>query len=115
MVKDQFGQEIGIGDIITYPGRQGSRLWMRNGVVLQLHEGPPGWEPTYWATVIIIVDGKWDTLTKQHFPKEKEVRFESFERATVIEPSMFVDYGRYMWQQSLLNVRERITGNNWQT
>ncbi len=116
MIRDQFGQEIKIGDIITYPGRQGSDLWMRSGVVSQLHEGPPRWdnEPTYWATVIIVVNA-WDTLTKQRFPKEKKIRFKSFKRATVVDPSMFVDYGRYMWQQTLLNVQERITGRPWQT
>lgn len=34
--KDQYNNEIKVGDIITYPGRVGSSLWMNTAVVESL-------------------------------------------------------------------------------
>jgi hypothetical protein len=35
--KDYFGRKIKKGDLIVYPGRQGSCMWMNDGIVLSKH------------------------------------------------------------------------------
>ena len=41
--KDQFGNEIKAGDIITYPGRQGSSLWMNVARVKEVTKAERYW------------------------------------------------------------------------
>lgn len=33
---DYLGQAINVGNTIVYPGRQGSRMWMNNALVIEL-------------------------------------------------------------------------------
>jgi hypothetical protein len=37
-MKDAVGNTLGIGDLIVYPGRQGSSLWLNMGEVLELDD-----------------------------------------------------------------------------
>ena len=38
MHKDFLGQPIRGGNTVVYPGRQGSRLWMNQAIVLEVNE-----------------------------------------------------------------------------
>ncbi len=114
--KDMFGQVVKVGDIIAYPVRQSSWMQMRVAVVTALHyklqRDEKNWRTwdvnEEWASIITLVDGVWDTLTKQYFPKEKKTRFTSFARAVVIDKNMLVNTQRKMWQQCLIEVQERV-------
>ena len=37
---DAYGNEINVGDIIAYPGRQSSSMWMNTAVVTGIEDGP---------------------------------------------------------------------------
>lgn len=114
--KDMFDQVIKVGDIIAYPVRKCSWMQMRVAVVTALHynlqrddEHWSTWNVNKeWASIITLVNGVWDTLTKQYFPKERKTRFTSFARAIVIDKSMVVNTQRKMWQQRLIEVQERV-------
>jgi hypothetical protein len=41
-ILDCIGQEISVGDIVAYPGRSGSDLWMNLGVVTKIRKDLEG-------------------------------------------------------------------------
>lgn len=47
MMKDIVGREIRVGDVIAYPGRRSSSMWMNVALVRELRPGNAG-EP-YWS------------------------------------------------------------------
>lgn len=74
--KDLLGQELKVGDIITYPVRRGSSMWMSFGKIYHLEEKEV---KRYWSFELIkIVDCKvvvksdstfcvnWDWTKKSH-------------------------------------------------
>lgn len=111
--KDMFDQVIKVGDIIAYPVRKCSWMQMRvTALHYNLQRDDEHWSTwnvnKEWASIITLVNGVWDTLTKQYFPKERKTRFTSFARAIVIDKSMVVNTQRKMWQQRLIEVQERV-------
>lgn len=51
---DIFGDEINPGDVVVYPNRQGSSLWMVKAIVTgQTEERPPYDRPTVMLRVLV--------------------------------------------------------------
>jgi hypothetical protein len=46
-MNDWRGTEVGVGDLVVYPGRQGSHMWMVEAEVVELVPGNPNAE-SYW-------------------------------------------------------------------
>jgi len=63
-VRDQFGYEISRGDIITYPVRQSSSLWMSVGVVKDVKTKMDTWKrPVHSVSVVIVAPKSWNDKT----------------------------------------------------
>lgn len=56
---DLLGQKLEIGDVICYPRRQGSSLWMNFGKIYSLEWNPP-YQPYPESNPNYIQDGFWD-------------------------------------------------------
>lgn len=55
MMKDWRGVEINVGDLVVYPGRRSSRIWMTEAEVVSLHS---------------FIELRWNWQTQKEEPKE---------------------------------------------
>lgn len=68
--EDVLGRKIKIGDVITYPVRQSSSMWMSKAIVYDIEYNKPYWrdQDTYRALLKVLVPG-WseykETLSKR--------------------------------------------------
>lgn len=54
-VLDQYGREIIPGDVITYPGRRGGRMWMTTAIVLETREKKKSWSNAFLIPALSVV------------------------------------------------------------
>lgn len=88
--KDQFGNEIKIGSVITYPSRHGSCLWMSIAVIsnIKIEKTWNNYEEFLFETYSIEGGTFFATDIKEKKLK-KNTKFSSYERSTVI-PSDYI-------------------------
>ena len=102
---DLLGRQINVGDIITYPGRQSSSMWMNHAIVRE----------------ILIVDGfRGESaklkVTSVHLEtwnetvSVKKTTITSLERTTVLPIELFDPSEE--WHKTLLEVREEILSSD---
>ncbi len=73
---DAIGNELRVGDYVTYPGRQGSSLWLNFGKILEKKMiKAPGWHRDEKIPILIV-----NRTSKQwkEFDKPSKRRIECF-------------------------------------
>jgi len=78
--KDSLDREIELGDVITYPSRQGSGMWVNFGRVVEIKED----------YLVLKSACKW--VTKLH-KNEKVSRLYRVERATILNKGIPANLG----------------------
>jgi hypothetical protein len=59
MMKDWRGVEIHVGDLVVYPGRQGSSMWMVEAEVVELIPGRPNVQVPHGLKVRRLREWGW--------------------------------------------------------
>lgn len=66
-VTGAFDTSIRVGDIVAYPGRRSSSLWLNRGEVVEILTFPPNYwnkEETYRLRIRREARNKWETHNK---------------------------------------------------
>lgn len=100
VVKDALGNEIEIGDIITYPGRQSSSMWLNYAVVIGIEWTTGPWRTSEEIPVLKAVrveeEMRWATINSKYAKvskappvfKTRQVRVEAIHRVIRIPNTM---------------------------
>lgn len=76
-MKDAYGNTIQKGDVIAYPGRQGSNMWMNTAVVREVAEKPHPWRDNGATTKYLKVASIYHKFN--YFPDVTGENFFSWE------------------------------------
>ena len=76
-MKDFLGKEIEVGDVVVYPSRGGSSMWMNKGVVVWAYENA---DCTY-KVLRLMVEATHHNFGKYHTPRT----IRCVERVAVVE------------------------------
>ncbi len=105
-MQDMLGNEIAVGDMVVYPGRQSSSLWMNYGRVVECIEGelnsnPPNNSPYWKYTTPPVVKVRkraafYSTNGVEYGPKV--VRTTKFDRMIVVPQSQFNEADREFFE-----------------
>lgn len=108
-MQDMLGNEIVVGDMVVYPGRQSSSLWMNCGRVVECNEGELNPNPhsphPYWKYLVqptIKVARRCLTYPAGR-PAElvsRTFRVASLQRLIVVPHSQFGDADREFFELS---------------
>ena len=102
--KDQYGRLIKIGDVITYPGRSGSSLWMNTAVVYDITEGTRYWNNKMFPK--LKVKRTQHYLWGDKIPKVSKTIITEIGRATVVDKSILTSNDKF---SPLVNIVEELT------
>lgn len=103
-MQDMLGNEIAVGDMVAYPGRQSSSLWMNYGRVVECVEGElnpnphtphPYWK---WLTHPCIKIRKRQTNWSGETMGERTVRTMKLDRLIVVPHSQFGEVDREFFE-----------------
>ena len=102
---DLLGRQISVGDIITYPGRQSSSMWMNHAIVreIQIVDGYRGESAKLKVTSVHLET--WNETVSV-----KKTTITSLERTTVLPIELFDPSEE--WHKTLLDVREEILSSD---
>ena len=105
-MKDMLGNEIAVGDMVVYPGRQSSSLWMNYGRVVECAEGelnpdPPNNSPYWKYTTPPVLKVRRRSVFYSGGLAEygpKVVRTAKLDRVIVVPHSQFSDADREFFE-----------------
>lgn len=103
-MKDILGQEIEVGSIVTYPGRQGSSMWMNFAVVYEIKHGTDWRGRSYEELLCVRVGKTW----RGGEVSTRKVVVSCTDRILVVPESQFIPFTNEM-HATLIELKEKFS------